>query len=49
MAGVNHRRREAQRHSLALTPEQEQVRRAPYDMRDTYGWRIYKQYGHYNT
>ena len=48
-ACVNHRRREAQSHSLALTLEQERVRRAPYDTRDTYGWRIYKQYGHYNT
>jgi hypothetical protein len=49
MAGMNHRRCEAQSHSLALTPEQERVSRAPYDTRDTYGWRICKQYVHYNA
>ena len=37
--------RGAQSHSVDLTLEQEQVCRAQYDMRDTYGWRIYKQYG----
>ena len=49
MAGMNHRRREAQSHSLALTAEQERVSRAPYDTRDTYRWRICKQYVHYNA
>ena len=34
---------------VVITPEQERVSRAQYDTRDTYGWRIHKQYGHYNA
>ena len=37
--------RETRSHSADLTLEHEQVRRAQYDTRDTYGWRIYQQYG----
>ena len=35
--------------SADLTLEQEQVSRAQYDTRDTYGGRIYKQYERYNA
>ena len=42
---TNHGERETRSHSADLTLEQERVRRAQYDTRDTYGWRIYQQYG----
>ena len=41
--------RGARSHSADLTPEHKQFSRAQYDTRDTYGWRIRKQYGHYNA
>ena len=39
----------ARSHSADLTLEQERVIRAQYDVRDTYGWRIYQQYKRYNA
>ena len=41
--------RETRSHSADLTLEQERVIRAQYDVRDTYGWRIYQQYERYNA
>ena len=41
--------RGARSHSADLTLEQERVIRAQYDVRDTYGWRIYQQYERYNA
>ena len=41
--------RGAQSHSVDLTLEQERVSHAQYDTRDTYVWRICKQYKHYNA
>ena len=41
--------RETRSHSADLTLGQERVSRAQYDMRDTYGGHIYKQYERYNA